>query len=62
MFTVTVIAAYAGLAPLDWQPALREPSARGLMAAGLALVVIGGLVTVVRRLLRIAAALRKPGP
>jgi phosphatidylglycerophosphate synthase len=62
MFTVTVIAAYAGLAPADWQPAWGPSSTWGLMAAGLALIVAAGLATALRRLLRIAATLRKAAP
>jgi phosphatidylglycerophosphate synthase len=57
MFTVTAVAVYCGLAPLDWQPAWAAWPGRGLMAAALALILLGSLVTVVRRLRRIAATL-----
>src|SRR6266849_10386145 len=68
MFTVTVISVYSGLAPeswrLHWKSLLpfsgdQSESGWGLMALALALIVIGGLVTAVRRLRRIAATLRK---
>jgi phosphatidylglycerophosphate synthase len=57
MFTVTMLAVYCGLAPNAWQPT--DASGRGAMATGLALIVVLGLVTGVRRLRRIASNLRK---
>jgi phosphatidylglycerophosphate synthase len=60
MFIVTVVAVYCGLTPAGWQPA--DERGRGLMAAGLALIIVLGLVTAGRRLLRIAAALKKGSP
>src|SRR5262249_43557647 len=57
MFTVTVLAGWCGLAPADWQP--RDASGHGLMAVGLLLIVILGTVTAVRRLRRVALALRQ---
>jgi phosphatidylglycerophosphate synthase len=71
MFLVTVIAVYSGLAPETWQPHWQplltlqagEPEREwGLMASALALIVIGGLATSVRRLRRIASNLRKTTP
>jgi phosphatidylglycerophosphate synthase len=59
MFVMTVVALYCGLAPRDWQPALESFPRAGVPAAGLALIVLGGIWTAVRRLLRIAAALRR---
>jgi phosphatidylglycerophosphate synthase len=56
MFVVTVLAVYCGLSPTDWQPAW------GVMAAGLALIIVTGLATAVRRLWRIAGHLRKGIP
>ena len=61
MFTLTVVALYCGLAPRAWQPTLSGPHPAGLVAAGLLLIVVGGVVTAIRRLLRIARALRKGG-
>jgi phosphatidylglycerophosphate synthase len=57
MFLVTVLAAYCGLTPQAWQPV--DEAGRGLMAGGLLVIIVLGLATAVRRLLRIAAALRK---
>jgi phosphatidylglycerophosphate synthase len=57
MFTVTVLAIYCGLAPAAWQPL--DASSRGLMAAGLGLIILLGLVTAWRRLCRIAGQLQK---
>jgi phosphatidylglycerophosphate synthase len=59
MFVMTVVALYSGLAPREWQPALESFPWAGLPAAGLALIVLGGVWTAVRRLLRIAAALHR---
>jgi phosphatidylglycerophosphate synthase len=75
MFVLTVIALYCALAPLAWQPALvwhnmqivsrdklLSPSSLhpvGLLAAGLLVIVVGGLITAVRRLDRSARALRR---
>src|SRR5262249_16510088 len=58
MFVMTLAAVYCGLAPASWQPTLAAYPQAGLIAAALLLVVVGGLWTAVRRLLRIAAALR----
>lgn len=55
MFTVTVVALYAGLVPESWQPAW--PGFGGLMALALALIVAGGILTSFRRLARITEAL-----
>ena len=52
MFVVTVVALYGGLAPDRWQPLW------GLNNAALVLIIFGGLITAVRRLLRIAANLK----
>src|SRR5262245_29063244 len=47
MFTVTLLALYCGLAPLDWQPT--DAFSRGLPAAGLALIIVLGIATALRR-------------
>ncbi len=71
MFIVTVIAVYCGLAPGNWQPAwapssalpplpsptLEEAGGWGIMAAGLIMIIVAGIVTAIRRLRRIAATL-----
>jgi phosphatidylglycerophosphate synthase len=53
MFVVTVCAVYLVLTPADWQPAW------GLPKLALAIILVGGLVTTLRRLLRVAWQLRK---
>ena len=59
MFLVTCSALYAGVAPQDWQPAAISPDwTPGPMGMILLVVCAGCIVTSIRRLLRIAAALR----
>ena len=57
MLVVTVAALYCGLTPLDWQFTVAW-GGWSVMAMGLWIVIIGGLVTSARRLARIAAALK----
>jgi phosphatidylglycerophosphate synthase len=60
MVVVLLIALYCGLTPAGWQPALQignQPF--GPMALGLAIIVAGGIVTVIRRLKRIAGEVSK---
>jgi phosphatidylglycerophosphate synthase len=55
MLVILLTASYCGLAPAGWQPALVIGKYRfGLMAIALAFIVVGGLLTAVRRLNRIA--------
>jgi phosphatidylglycerophosphate synthase len=58
MFVITIGALYAALAPASWQPGMSATGVRSTMALALGLIVAGGLVTVFRRLRRIARALR----
>jgi phosphatidylglycerophosphate synthase len=69
MFIVTVIAVYCAVVPDNWHPVWTlspspgEPGlGPGLMAAALVLIILGGIVTVIRRLFRIAATLTKGAP
>jgi phosphatidylglycerophosphate synthase len=65
MFVVTVIAVYYGLASESWRFTLHAGESQtrwGLMALALAVIMIGGLATAVRRLHRIANNLRKRTP
>jgi phosphatidylglycerophosphate synthase len=78
MFVVTVIAVYCAVVPENWHPVWTlspapppSPSPTGgegmgggwgLMAAALVLIILGGIVTVIRRLFRIAATLTKGAP
>jgi phosphatidylglycerophosphate synthase len=59
MALLTAAALYAGLLPTSWQPDLGSLQGRGVIALALLLVVAGGLYTALRRLVRIAHALRK---
>jgi hypothetical protein len=54
-----VTAVYCGLTPRDWQPAWGSAPPFGLLSVALAVIVVGGSVTVVRRLVRIARTLRE---
>lgn len=59
MALLSVAALYAGLAPASWQLQLDSLSGRSVIALALLFIAAGGLVTALRRLLRIARALRK---
>ncbi|MCA9296846.1 MAG: CDP-alcohol phosphatidyltransferase family protein [Phycisphaerales bacterium] len=56
MFVMTVAALYAGLAPAAWQP-VRD--GHGVVSFALAVVIILGVITIVRRLNRMSRALRQ---
>lgn len=60
MFVVTVLAVYMAIAPSAWQPSLviADSEPLGLSALALAIVVLLGLVTALRRLYRGAAFLQ----
>jgi phosphatidylglycerophosphate synthase len=58
MATITLAAIYAGLVPASFQPSFEIVPGRGMMTAALGLVIVGGTLTVVRRLNKIAVALR----
>jgi phosphatidylglycerophosphate synthase len=60
MAAVTVAALFAAVAPSAWQPALSTPAGWSTMACVLAVVILGEVVTVLRRLSRIARALQGP--
>jgi phosphatidylglycerophosphate synthase len=62
MFVLTMAALYAGLAPTEWQSFLAGDGWPGPVSLGLLLVIVGGVFTAVRRLSRIAVALRRPRP
>jgi len=60
MFFVTCGALYAGIAPQDWQPVvILQDWTIGLMGMILLFICAGCVVTSIRRLFRIAAALRE---
>lgn len=59
MFVMTLAALYCGLAPVAWQPVL---DGRGVVSIALVLVLVLGVVTIFRRLLRVSRALRQEMP
>ena len=61
MFVITAAALCGALAPIDWQLTMTW-CGWGVMGLGLWIVIIGGLLTSVRRLARITAALERSGP
>jgi phosphatidylglycerophosphate synthase len=60
MAAVTLAALFAAFAPGNWQPVFESPNEWSMMACALAVIILGELVTVVRRLSRISRALREP--
>ncbi len=61
-FLLTVVALYCAAAPGSWQPHVAALPDWGLVALGLCVMIAGEAVTAVRRLVRIARALRRPPP
>ena len=63
MVVVVLLSLYCALTPAGWQPAVQIGNQHfGLMAFGLAVIVLGGIVTVFRRLKRIAGEVSKSYP
>ncbi len=62
MALMTVVALACATLPAEWSVFPADAPIRGLTAAGLLVVAVGGGVTAARRLLRIAAHLRKGKP
>jgi phosphatidylglycerophosphate synthase len=58
MLVVTLICLYSAITPRSWQMITFTESHIGLMTVGLAVIVLGCVITVVRRLSRIARALK----
>ena len=57
MFIITLICLYAAFTPRSWQVMTFNDSQIGLMTLGLVVVVVGCVITVIRRIGRIAHAL-----
>lgn len=57
MFVITVICLYSAVTPRSWQVIMVSDSEIGLVTLGLAVIVIGCVITVMRRLGRVARAL-----
>jgi phosphatidylglycerophosphate synthase len=58
MFVITLISLYSAITPRSWQVITFNDSRIGLMTLGLVVVILGCVITVVRRLGRIAHALK----
>src|ERR1043165_6389705 len=58
MLVITLICVYAAITPLSWQMITFNDSPIGLMTLGLVVIVVGCVITVVRRLSRIAHVLK----
>jgi phosphatidylglycerophosphate synthase len=58
MLVITLICVYAVVTPRSWQTIAFKDSQIGLMTLGLVVIVVGCLITVVRRLSRIAHVLK----
>jgi phosphatidylglycerophosphate synthase len=58
MFVITLICLYSAVTPRSWQTISFNYSEIGLMTLGLAVIVAGCVITVIRRLGRIACALK----
>src|SRR5712691_4909608 len=57
MLVITLICLYSAVTPRSWQTISFNDSEIGLMTLGLAVIVVGCVITVIRRLGRIACAL-----
>ena len=63
MWVIVSAASYCALTPTGWQPVVQIGHQHfGLIAFGLAIIVLGGVVTVFRRLRRIAAEVSRTYP
>jgi len=58
MLVITLVCVYAAITPRSWQMIAFNDSHVGLMTLGLAVIVVGCVITIVRRLGRITHALR----
>ena len=58
MFVITLICIYSTFAPRSWQIIAFNQSTIGLMSLGLIVIIVGCVVTIIRRLARIAQALK----
>jgi phosphatidylglycerophosphate synthase len=62
MALLTAASLYAGIAPTTWQPSLDFLAGGNVIALALFFIAAGGLITSLRRLARIARALKKKNP
>jgi phosphatidylglycerophosphate synthase len=59
MLVITLVCIYAAIAPRSWQIITFNDFQLGVMTFGLAVIVVGCVITVIRRLSRIAHTLKK---
>jgi phosphatidylglycerophosphate synthase len=58
MLVITLVCVYAAITPSSWQMIMFNDSQIGLMTLALAVIVLGCVITVIRRVARIAQALK----
>ena len=58
MLVITLICIYSAITPRSWQMMTFDDSRIGLLTLGLGVIVVGSVITVVRRISRIAHALK----
>jgi phosphatidylglycerophosphate synthase len=58
MLVITLVCLYSAVTPRSWQMITFNNSQNGLMTLGLAVIVVGSVITVMRRISRIVQALR----
>ena len=58
MLVITLICLYAAITPRSWQIITFDASQIGVMTLGLVIVIAGCVITVVRRIARIAHELK----
>ena len=58
MLVITLIGLYSAVTPSSWQAISFNSSKIGLMSLGLAVIIMGSIITVIRRLARIARVLK----
>jgi hypothetical protein len=58
MLVITLVCLYSAITPRSWQMITLNGSHIGLVTLGLALIIIGCVITVIRRVSRIAQALK----
>jgi len=58
MLVITLVCLYSAIAPRSWQMITFNESPIGLMTLGLAVIIVGCVITVIRRVGRIAHALK----
>jgi tryptophan-rich sensory protein len=58
MLVITLVCLYSAITPRSWQMITFNESHIGLVTLGLAMIIVGCVITVIRRVDRIAHALK----